>query len=335
MNSNSKMPGQQTNSPKPEMVTVVVCTFNRSNLLHKALQSIAQSSMPESLRWEVLIVDNNSTDQTREVFNEFCGKYPGRFRYVFEPRPGLSQARNAGVREARGSILAFTDDDVSVEPEWLHNLTSILIDSSWSGSGGRVLPEHTFSPPPWLALDGPRSLLGALCCYRDPGDTGGEFKEPPYGANMAFRREMFDKYGLFRTDLGHGPNNKVGFEDLEFGHRLMAGGQRLAYVPSAIVYHYVDESRARKDYFLTWWFDFGQGHVRESRMNLGFWRSLKILARTVGSTLLWLPSFNPQRRFYRKCRVWYGAGRIVEIYRLTANLSPPLAQSETSGVGRG
>src|SRR5438045_9093813 len=117
-------------------VTLVVCTYNRADSLGTTAHSVASLTMPESVEWEVLLVDNNSSDRTREVCEEFCRRYPGRFRYLFEPKQGLSHARNAGVREACGDIVAFTDDDVIVQPTWLHNLTAQLYGGAWAGTGG-------------------------------------------------------------------------------------------------------------------------------------------------------------------------------------------------------
>ena len=108
--------------------TVILCTYNRCQVLRAALQSLAASELPDSIQWEVLVVDNNSTDQTRQVVEEFCRRCPGRFRYIFEPHPGKSFALNRGIQEAKGEVLAFTDDDVSVEPTWLQNLTASLND---------------------------------------------------------------------------------------------------------------------------------------------------------------------------------------------------------------
>jgi glycosyltransferase involved in cell wall biosynthesis len=294
-------------------ITVILCTYNRCQSLASALDSLAASILPETIEWEVLVVDNNSSDQTAAVVKDFASRHPGRFRYRFEPQQGKSYALNAGIREARGDILAFVDDDVTVEPIWLQDLTSVLRDSQWAGSGGRILPAPGFVPPQWLALDGPCNLLGALCAYCNPGDAPGELKEPPYGANMAFRKEMFARYGGFRTDLGPSPGSELRNEDTEFGRRLMAGGERLRYVPSAVVYHEIPEKRVRKEFFLAWWFDFGRGSLRETGKSLSTWEILKILSRTFLTALQWLLSFNSQRRFYRKCRIWYAAGKIVEV----------------------
>jgi len=132
----------------------------------------------------------------------------------------------------------------------------------------------------------------------------GEFNDPPYGANMAFRKEMFNRYGHFRTDLGPFPNNKIGFEDTEFGRRLIAGGERLPYVPSAVVYHEIPENGVRKEFFLASWFDFGRGSVRETGKRPRTGEIQKILARTLLTTMQCALTFNSQRRFYRKCRIW-------------------------------
>lgn len=301
-------------------ITVILCSYNRCQSLVKTLDSVAAQTFSEPVEWEVLVVDNNSRDQTRNVVEDFCRRYPDRFRYLFEPQQGKSYALNAGIREARGDILAFVDDDVIVEPMWLLNLTSVLHDGQWAGSGGRILPMPGFVPPPWLALEGPYNLAGALCAYFDPGDVPGELKDPPYGANMAFRREIFDRYGHFRTDLGPFPDSKIGFEDTEFGRRLMAGGERLRYASSAIVYHEVNESRARKESLLAWWFDLGRGSVRQAEKSQTITEILKILARTVLTTPRWLLTLSSQRRFYLKCRIWYEVGKIAELFNRSRDI---------------
>ncbi len=118
-------------------ITVILCTYNRCQNLAKALDSVAASMLPESVEWEVLVVDNNSNDQTRELVEGFCHRYPGRFRYLFEPQQGKSYALNSGIRVSPSEILAFTDDDAIVEPDWLWNLTSALHDGEWAGAGER------------------------------------------------------------------------------------------------------------------------------------------------------------------------------------------------------
>lgn len=305
-------------------ITVIVCTYNRCQSLATALESIAASQMPSSAVWEVLVVDNNSRDQTPEIVQDFGRRFPDRFRYVFEARQGLSNARNAGIREARGDIIVFTDDDITVEPNWLQNLTASLHGGNWAGAGGRILPAQTFSPPPWLALDGPYGMGGVLYAHFDLGGQAGELDRAPHGANMAFQKYVFEKFGGFRTDLGRSSDSLLGNEDTEFGRRLMARGERLRYEPSAVVYHELLETRANKQYFLTWWFNYGRAQMRESGMRPGiagiprhYFSIPHVILRHLPTRILqWALALSPQSRFYRKCMVWVGVGWLVETYQL-------------------
>ena len=171
-------------------ITVILCTYNRYESLAKALDSLAALVVPETVEWNVLVVDNNSSDGTRAIVERFCQRYPSRFHYLFEPRQGKSYALNAGIHEASGEVLAFVDDDVIVEATWLQNLTSPLQNTDWAGSGGRILPGRPFSPPRWLAVSGPYAMGGVLCAHFDLGDEAKELDRPPYGTNMAIRKSM-------------------------------------------------------------------------------------------------------------------------------------------------
>jgi glycosyltransferase involved in cell wall biosynthesis len=303
-------------------ISIILCTYNRCLSLTQALESVAASEMPDSDRWEVLIIDNNSKDQTREVAEAFCRRDPAHFRYVFEPQQGKSHALNRGIREADSDALAFMDDDVTVEPNWLRELTQPLSNPEWVGTGGRVYLSKDFSPPPWMAVEGHDSLLSILALF-DLGPVAGPISKPPIGNNMAFRKEMFVKYGGFRTDLGPSPGSELRHEDTEFGSRVMRGGGRILYVPSAIVRHAVAEGRLKKGYFLAYHYDYGRALVREKghrspvgiipRHLISFLnRTLHILPQ---KTWWWLRESDPKKRFFNKCHVWATAGEIVEICR--------------------
>src|ERR1700720_80175 len=300
-------------------ITVIVCTYNRCSNLAKALDSVAKSTLPEYAEWEVLVVDNDSNDQTHAVVEELCHRHPGRFRYLFEPRPGKSNALNTGIREARGDVLVFTDDDVTVEQTWLENLTANLHNRGGGGTGGRTLPERSFLPPRWLSLE--ERTLATLGCF-DRGLDVFELTEPPFGNNMAYQKEMFEKHGSFRVDLGPQPGNLIRSEDTEFGLRLLAAGERLRYEPSAVVHHSIPENRIQKDYFLSWWFDKSRADIRAS----GFeprtkWYvagiPLVLFRRLAVWTLRWLSTIESSRRFSHKVKVWYVAGQILECYNRT------------------
>jgi glucosyl-dolichyl phosphate glucuronosyltransferase len=302
-------------------ISVILCTYNRCHRLAGALNSVAASQLPESVSWEVLVIDNNSSDKTRDVVAEFSHRYPGRFRYVFEPQQGKSYALNAGIREARGEILAFMDDDVIVDTQWLQCLTAIFQKQRWAGVGGRVLPERTFTPPAWLSVEG-KYALAPLALF-DLGPQPGELNEAPFGTNMAFRQEVFEKVGGFRTDLGPRPGSEARGEDTEFSDRVLAAGQHLWYEPSAIVYHSLPAHRLQKEYFLAWWHDKAQADIRAvglpqkgelqiAGVPLSFFR------RLANWTLQWVTAIHSARRFSCKLKVWTILGEIAECHRLSA-----------------
>jgi glucosyl-dolichyl phosphate glucuronosyltransferase len=306
-------------------ITVVLCTYNRCQSLVKALSSVALSRLPESVAWEVLVVDNNSRDQTRDVVADFCGRYPGRFRYLFESRPGKSYALNSGIAEAQGDIVAFMDDDVTVEPMWLQNLTAPLLKGKWAGCGGRILPVWNCTPPRWLP-DAENRALAPLVIF-DLGLEAGPLAEPPFGTNMVFRKTVLAKYGGFRTDLGPRPGSEIRNEDTEFGSRLLAEGEQLWYEPSAIVHHAVQQNRLRKQYFLTWWFDKARADIRAyglpadiklvvAGIPLRFFRRLAVW------TARWMLAVGPSRRFSNRLNVCSVAGQIVECYRQAQSNRP-------------
>lgn len=303
-------------------ISVVLCTFNRCLSLPKALDSLAAQTLSEDVSWEAIIVDNNSSDETRALSEQYCHRYPGRFRYAFEPQQGLSRARNAGIRHARGEIIAFIDDDVIADPEWLQNLTASLLHGQWAGAGGRILPPSDFSPPKWLTLGGEMDLGGTLALF-DLGEKPGELKRAPYGTNMAFRASMFKKYGMFRVDLGRCGQSLLSGEDTEFGKRLMMAGEQLRYEPAAVVYHPVPVERLSEKHFRSWWFAFGRTRIieRSARPScFGVSREFLSIVNLIWyflplRMLQWLLALNPRPRFYNKCQVWLTLGELAQNYR--------------------
>jgi glycosyltransferase involved in cell wall biosynthesis len=302
-------------------VSVILCTFNRCESLRTALQSVAVSQLPDSVSWEVLVVDNNSKDDTRHVVDEFARRYPGRFRYLSEPQQGKSYALNSGIRESFGEILAFMDDDVAVDSNWLRILTSIFHDPQWAGAGGRILPERSFTPPPWLSIQS-KYALAPLAIF-DIGSQSGEMREAPFGTNMAFRREVFEKVGGFRTDLGPRPGSETRSEDTEFGYRALGAGQRLWYEPSALVYHSLSPHRLQQKYFLAWWYDKARADIRAYGVpaHHKFFVAgipLRLFRGLVNWAIRWITSINPAQRFSCKIKVWMKLGEISECYRLAS-----------------
>jgi glycosyltransferase involved in cell wall biosynthesis len=290
-------------------ISVILCTFNRCKSLVTALNSAAASVLPTSVEWEILVVDNNSRDATREVVEGFCNQYPSRIRYL---------ALNNGIRDARGHILAFMDDDVRVEPDWLQNLTAPLQDQQWAGAGGRVVPEWLRPAPPWLS---PQAwyAAGPLVQF-DLGSKAGELFEPPFGTNMAYRRYVFEKCGDFLPELGPCPGSEIRNEDTEFGARVLAAGERLRYEPSAIVHHPVPENRIDKRFFLAWWYHKGSASIRQFGVRPGtkYYAAgipLYLFRNLLVWTLRWVLAFSSTQRFSNKLNVWTKVGEILECYR--------------------
>lgn len=297
-------------------ITLILCTYNRANSISTALESVLASIVPAGVDWEVLIVDNNSKDKTRNVIEAFCSRYPGRVRYLLEPKQGLSNARNAGISAARGRVVAFTDDDVTVEPKWLQSLTRPLLDNQCAGTAGRILLGE-FQPPSWLAISGPHNLGGSLVQF-DLGDEPVLLDRAPFGASMAFQKSVFERFGGFRTDLGRSGKSLIGNEDTEFGMRLIAGGLRLLYVPQAVVYHPVLKERLTKKYFRSYWFGLGRALVRQREVRHPFWKVPRMYVKEFRQRLHWMkvddPRWyrKPQGRFYCEMHALQALGQIVE-----------------------
>ena len=138
--------------------------------------------------------------------------------------------------------------------------------------------------------------------------------------NMAFQKKVFEKYDGFRTDLGPRPGSEIRNEDTEFGHRLLAAGERLRYEASAVVYHSVPENRVQKKYFLAWWFDKARADIRQSATpsdTRWFVAGIPVylFRRLAVWVVRWIAAVEPSRRFSNKIKVWTVAGQILECYR--------------------
>jgi GT2 family glycosyltransferase len=215
------------------------------------------SVLPD-IPWEVLVIDNNSTDGTRGAAEAFAREARINVRYVFEGRQGLNQARNAGVRAAKGELIYFLDDDVEVTRDWLAELTKAFELNPVVGVGGRVLIREDLQRPAWWRAE----YDGALGKF-DPGETA-ILSDDTYasivgiGANLAFKRSVFDRYGGFRPDLDRRKKKLLMGGDVEFYQRIKNAGELTMYYPAAIVYHCPDSSRMTKAYLRRWYFRIGE-----------------------------------------------------------------------------
>jgi len=229
------------------MLSVIICTYNRAESLKRTFDSLMnQQGVNDKKLWELLIVDNNSNDQTSEVVEKYMENTRLNIRYVFEPRQGKTYALNTGISNARGQVLAFTDDDVIADSKWVASIMEAAQNYRYEGFGGKVVPLWPSAVPPWIQPTGPyaKPIVGSPIVSHDCGDEIKEYGESmwvPIGANMFFRREVFEKYGEFRTDLG--PKGEIygPYEDSELGFRLKKNGERILYFPRAVIYNPVAE----------------------------------------------------------------------------------------------
>jgi glucosyl-dolichyl phosphate glucuronosyltransferase len=298
-------------------ISVVLATYNRAASLRVTLESFSSLVSPVDLTWELLVVDNNSTDATREVVESFAKTTGFPIRYTFEKRQGKSIALNAGVAEARGEIIAFTDDDVLLHNNWLVSLKRTFDEVDCSAVAGKVVPQWNHPKPDWLRMEGQFAVTNF-----DQGDEPKEIRVPPIGANSAFRKDIFRQHGPFRLDLGPSSSrHTVTCEDWEFGERLIRAGEKIAYCPTAIVYHPVDPNRTTKKYFLSWYYYNGISLTRTAGLPSDgiFWFGVPrwLYRELLGNFAKWMLTLQGGRRFGHKLNAYRSFGNVVESYRLS------------------
>lgn len=239
--------------------SIVIATYRRAADLRDTLQSLA-GLQPDG-PWEVIVVDNNSPDDTRAVVQESARTFPVELRYLFEQQQGRSPALNAGIRAARGAIVVTTDDDVRVPPDWLDRAADGLARLRCDYVGGRVLPIWGGPRPAWLPNRGGKQW--AVIALLDYGDQPIEFgARVPLGVNMAFTREAFAKTGLLDPETGRKAGTLLGQEVREWCIRARQAGVRGFYVPEMVVEHIIPADRLTKSYFRRWFYWRGISRAR-------------------------------------------------------------------------
>jgi len=237
-------------------MTDIICTYNRSTSILDTLRSLAEMTVPDDLSWEVLVVDNNSTDNTREVITGFIEDGHKGFHYLFEPNQGKCYALNHGIGKATGRIVAFTDDDAIVDRRWLKSIVEAIKENDADCVGGKVLPVWEGTRPAWLSDD----MLNVLALL-DYGEDAFQFPRRNnnrmlFGVNFAFRKEMFAKEGLFRVEL------ESRGEDQEMFERLLAANGKAIYSPEIVVHHRISPQRLTKSYYRKWYLESGKARAK-------------------------------------------------------------------------
>lgn len=235
-------------------ISVIIATYNRAALLDECLQHLRAQHFRDGD--EIIIVNNGSTDGTAAIVDSHREGLSVDLHLLYEGQPGKSHALARALTAAHGDILAFLDDDVNVDAQWLDVVRSTMSDEQIALMGGRVLPRWEPDVPGWMrAAPAQHARLGAPLGLLEYAPHVVELgPRTVLGANMAVRREVFGAVGGFATHLGKLRGTLLSGEDHELCLRVQRAGFRGVYVPQAIVRHWVPVDRTRVRYFLKWFY---------------------------------------------------------------------------------
>ncbi|OGX24096.1 MAG: hypothetical protein A3D10_06190 [Omnitrophica WOR_2 bacterium RIFCSPHIGHO2_02_FULL_48_11] len=304
------------------MVSLLICTHNRCESLKDILASLAGQKTDKDFDFEILVVDNASTDETKVAVEFFRGRFNSRLRYLYEPQKGKPHAMNLGIKEAQGDIIAFTDDDCLIEDEEF--LSKIAKTFREQGSaigfiGGKILPKWLGGPAPeWVTQSfmGPLALLdyGSQPFILDKNLA--EFKRKLfYGANFAFRKELLLKYGGFKVD-------KTLAQDTDICLRLVHSGEKGLYAPDIRVLHKVPAQRLTSKYFYEWFYKRGIYRDDDEKYTPKFYHPFGVPFWLVRQTLQFyfksLFSSQLADRIHYRCWAYFNLGRMMKLAKGTS-----------------
>jgi len=293
-------------------VTIIICSYNRADWLREGIESLGHLETRD-FTYEVLVVDNASTDHTKDVVMETAKKLSCPVRYVLEEAAGVSFARNRGVQEANSKWIAFFDDDELAEPDWLWQLFKTAEDHQVKCVGGAVqLKLHEGIDRelrPWV-----RVTLG---CTEGMAEQQYDGKRVPTTGNMLIHTEVFEKIGLFRTDLVEGG------EDTDLHHRMRGEGYEAWFTPHAILHHQIPKFRIEESYLRSTATRMGSHIARREFENYGLLKFLFVVMARLGVTsLVHVPklilaklSGDKEAILERRCFMWMWRGYFSAAFR--------------------
>ncbi|HJV20787.1 MAG TPA: glycosyltransferase [Sediminibacterium sp.] len=254
-------------------ISVVICTYNRANYIEEALNSLYHQTLPKS-RFEVIVVNNNSTDHTAEVCRQFIATHPdASFTYMNENRQGASFARNTGAAVARSPLLCFMDDDAVAAPDYLEKIVTFFEQYPDAGGlGGRIIPRYIPAEPEWMS-----HFVSSLVGNFDYSKTVTVFSphKYPLESNMVIRKADFDAVNGFNTALpGVKGTLRIGGEGKEFFLKLKALGRVIYYDPAIQVEHVVETKKLTPEYMYRVASGIGRGEMVRTKA-IGQWSYLK------------------------------------------------------------
>lgn len=297
--------------------SIIVCTYNRCESLKDTLEALKNQTLSPAQGLEILVIDNNSRDQTKMFVEQAARSSPYPIRYIFENHQGKSFALNRGIQEAQGDLLLFTDDDVIPRQNWAQTLIHAFEVYQADCVGGKVLPLWSGTPPDWLInpllkrnVAGILAMLDYGDCLRvaDPAD-----ENFLYGCNIAFRKSVFDELGLYRLDLGPRGGELSRGEDTEMMRRFLQAGKKAVYVPEAVVHHKVEKERMTMKYFRRRRFDGGKSdyyRLPREKKRIPLWFVRESAANGAKAFLLYLRG-DKINAINKELLFWAKMGRIA------------------------
>lgn len=232
---------------------VILPTFNRQELLDRAIRSLSAATIPPGLNVSITVVDNNSTDGTSQVVEAWKQKFAGRLKYLFEEKQGRAHALNAGIAATNADLIGIIDDDEEIDVNWYVTVEEAFRDPALDFIGGPCLPRWEIPAPAWL----PRNYPGVIG-WIDGGDKvlayGGEYEGILMGGNAVLRRKLIETVGVYCTTLGAIGKRLMLGDDQDMFERIMAVKARGFYLPNLIIYHYVPATRLTRRYYRRWCF---------------------------------------------------------------------------------
>lgn len=256
-------------------LSVIICTYNRANYIPGLFKSLVTQTC-DKLNYEIVFVNNNSKDNTEEICKQFQIENKGiTFKYFNETKQGLSFARNRGIKESTGEILVFIDDDAIASENYLIEILTFFEQNQHiTAGGGRIFPKYETKRPNWMSV-----FLEPIISVINIGNKNKKFPAGkfPVGANMFFRKIVFDEIGLFNTMLGRTGRNMLGGEEKDIFNRLKNRGALIFYLADAWIYHIIPENRLTQDF------------IKKQATGIGI--SEKIRARNINSKELFKSYF--------------------------------------------
>jgi GT2 family glycosyltransferase len=326
--------------PSPALrASVIVCTHNGGERIEPTLESLLRQDFPGET-FEILVVDNASSDTTPEVVRGIASRHPGRIKVVREPVLGHSRARNRGVLNSRGHVIAFTDDDARVNPRWLGALVDTCERPEVGCAGGPVRAAPGEPLPGWVT---PQFLPYLALFDKGMAEIDLSYNEYPRGVNMAYPRRSFEEVGLFSTAFGLKGHSLLYYDEIELCFRLERSGRRILYVPDAEVTHAIHPGRVTIAWFKQRFYAQGRSEAYFDLVHRGgrfVVKRLKEHGRIVGARRARRAGCNGAVDLQRHSRVWiafgYGVGAMqgwMTGIRHRAQPAPFARTRETAGHG--